>query len=951
MLTTLVPNPNLLSLSLCSLGLSSSSHTTVAAAAMTETGKKRKARGEATNRHGRRNNSKPNKSKTQRKKTGPHLPSSLKKELDRLNPHTHTIASDSDDGEEINSDEEIGVRELLAKDLYEYEEEEAEEESKKNKRYDAGSVDKLEYELPDELSNDFKDEDVQSDDEDDDDDDDTNRDENAASDESGEEDEGRHARMLQGVTGMPIEAFKEKKKNKKMKDTVLPELYPESDYNPSHDVVDGDGLVTLEDLLNPLRDNKGFVKLEKRMKEIERKARPIQAPLPKADQAKIERQVAYETSKKDVTKWQPIIQKNREAPTLVFDENVDLGFSTVGAIAADFEPRTEFEKKMAALVRDDKVFEAHKKDGSRLLEMNMVSVEDEKDRQNRIAKMHSLLFRHERKAKHMKKIKSKTYHRLLKKDKLKAESSRIENDPEAAKEYAMKQERQRAEERMTLRHKNQNRWAKRIIQRGLNSQDEGTRAAIAEQLHRHAALTRKMHSMKDSSSSSDDTSDEDDGDENSAGSDQDRVSKLLEKAKEKTMKVLEEEDEVPKSGLLSLPFMIRGLEKRKEAAVEEANTLVQEYEDSLKKLGNSDGSEDPKAASVSGRRVFGAAKSQISDAVNKGNKVKSDNIHGSSDSEDDLGDNKNNNTEDEEGNILQTGVSNDSVSIEEDIDNHQESVFKSFDEIIKNPGPKTTYEVSIFASDTWQKAKNRNEDKNIKKSSKVTDPVRQDVKDTEKEFGENSDTDSEGQMVDGILSSGPKLSYDLPSQKELIQQTFAGDDVEDDFEKDKQDILNKENPEPEKPVSLPGWGQWTHIQKKKGEPSWMLKEHESAQRKRAEALKRRKDARLKNVIISEKLDKKAEKLHTKALPFPYTSKEIFEQSMRMPIGPEFNPATAIGPLNRPEVVKRPGVIIKPIEFQEVNPHERQSVDKHRLKRSSKGNAGKPMKKMKTGRKS
>lgn len=45
----------------------------------------------------------------------------------------------------------------------------------------------------------------------------------------------------------------------------------------------------------------------------------------------------------------------------------------------------------------------------------------------------------------------------------------------------------------------------------------------------------------------------------------------------------------------------------------------------------------------------------------------------------------------------------------------------------------------------------------------------------------------------------------------------------------------------------------------------------------------------------------AEKLYTKALPFPFTSKEVFEQSIRMPIGPEFNPATTVGALNRPEV--------------------------------------------------
>lgn len=59
--------------------------------------------------------------------------------------------------------------------------------------------------------------------------------------------------------------------------------------------------------------------------------------------------------------------------------------------------------------------------------------------------MRSLLFRHEMKAKHIKKIKSKTYHRILKKEKLKAASAELQVDPEVAKEYAMKQEFKRAE--------------------------------------------------------------------------------------------------------------------------------------------------------------------------------------------------------------------------------------------------------------------------------------------------------------------------------------------------------------------------------------------------------------------------------------------------------------------------------------------------------------------------
>lgn len=44
-----------------------------------------------------------------------------------------------------------------------------------------------------------------------------------------------------------------------------------------------------------------------------------------------------------------------------------------------------------------------------------------------------------------------------------------------------------------------------------------------------------------------------------------------------------------------------------------------------------------------------------------------------------------------------------------------------------------------------------------------------------------------------------------------------------------------------------------------------------------------------------------EKLYAKTLPYPFASKDVFEQSIRMPIGPEFNPALVAGALTRPEV--------------------------------------------------
>lgn len=160
--------------------------------------------------------------------------------------------------------------------------------------------------------------------------------------------------------------------NRRKNDLVISEAYPESEYNPSRSVLDGDGRISIQDLLDPLHGMRGFSKVRTSMQRMEKKSMPIQAPLPKVDREKVERKVAYEQSKKDITKWEPLVKRNREVPTLYFDEDRNLGYSTVGAIASEFEPRSEFEKKIASLVNDNGVAEAHSKDGARLLELNKV---------------------------------------------------------------------------------------------------------------------------------------------------------------------------------------------------------------------------------------------------------------------------------------------------------------------------------------------------------------------------------------------------------------------------------------------------------------------------------------------------------------------------------------------------------------------------------------------------
>jgi U3 small nucleolar RNA-associated protein 14 len=69
------------------------------------------------------------------------------------------------------------------------------------------------------------------------------------------------------------------------------------------------------------------------------------------------------------------------------------------------------------------------------------------------------------------------------------------------------------------------------------------------------------------------------------------------------------------------------------------------------------------------------------------------------------------------------------------------------------------------------------------------------------------------------------------------------------------DVLSVKSPESEKLAFVRCWVQWTDIQQKKGLLSWMIKDHEVAKRNREEALKR-KDSKLKHVIISKHVDKK-----------------------------------------------------------------------------------------------
>ncbi|KAL4364070.1 hypothetical protein GQ457_04G014860 [Hibiscus cannabinus] len=237
------------------------------------------------------------------------------------------------------------------------------------------------------------------------------------------------------------------------------------------------------------------------------------------------------------------------------------------------------------------------------------------------------------------------------------------------------------QERMTLKHKNKLKWVKRILKRGLNAQDEGTRAAMAD----HALLMKKINIVNDSSSSSTIAV----------------IAVVMRITMFQMMIGHLKDEELPNFEVLSLPFMIRRMKKRKEETMKEAKLALQKYEQL--DLEGTNGAVNSKPATSSGRRVFGGrANSEVSNSNKKikTDDMKMDNYYGNSDSEDDFKVKENINIvggNDVEKNVCPKYDSKEAIHV------------SNFDDV-EDPGSKTTYDVAIFASLKSVKIENEHDD-------------------------------------------------------------------------------------------------------------------------------------------------------------------------------------------------------------------------------------------------
>ncbi|WKT47359.1 hypothetical protein QSH57_012264 [Fusarium oxysporum f. sp. vasinfectum] len=141
--------------------------------------------------------------------------------------------------------------------------------------------------------------------------------------------------------------------------------------------------------------------------------------------------------------------------------------------------------------------------------------------------------------------------------------------------------------------------------------------------------------------------------------------------------------------------------------------------------------------------------------------------------------------------------------------------------------------------------------------------------------------------------------------QEMVARAFAGEDVVGDFEDEKTAIAEEDD---DKVIdnTLPGWGSWVGD----GVSAKEKKRHQGRFLTKVDGIKKkdRKDAKLDKVIINEKRIKKNDRYLASQLPHPFESRQQYERSLRLPVGPEWQTKETFQDSTKPRVLMKQGII-------------------------------------------
>lgn len=635
-------------------------------------------------------------------------------------------------------------------------------------------------------------------DDDDNDEDDYGSDEGIASDDEDGDGGQFMLDLLNNLDNKEKDANEEKKEMRAA--LAHTSMIPESEFSST--AVKSSNL-TLDQLMGGITDTKGFQSVKNAMRDMtstiyendtSSSLSTTKTPVAKVVSERAERKVHYAEQSENVSGWTQIVKMNREAETLDFRPKDRITINKADLVQK-FQPTTDFEKEIAAALEeagdlDEKDIMAREK-----AEMfgneeddfddddlggNKLSAEEYKKRLGELSKMRALMFYEEQKRHRISKIKSKKYRKIRKKQKLRGieeeENEAAEHDEELAREIEEKAEMERMKERMSLKHRNTSKWAKRVLKRG-GAIDLETRKALSEQIRIGDELKKKMEGQF-------------------GESDEEEEVDLIAQARNILSETEQNGEDNNNKGIFKLAFMKKGIEAQRKRAKEEALELIRELE------GNESGQEsdvneeqDDKAREITTNKKAASAK-EMKNILGEGKLVASSLTFGNSTSVQVNGDidvgSKNMNTSHTQRDTVHT----ETISLTKTHHINQESESKSATSKVT---VSNTTIASVEESNPWLVSEKDNEDakdRNVtnKKRRKSKPSVsRQGIVNVADAINIISEKDTE---ADNSIRIDRKSSIEVASitkianlnQEELVKKAFATPnekEIEEEFENEK----------------------------------------------------------------------------------------------------------------------------------------------------------------------
>ncbi|KAI5922910.1 Utp14 protein-domain-containing protein [Camillea tinctor] len=617
----------------------------------------------------------------------------------------------------------------------------------------------------------------------------------------------------------------------------------------------------------------------KLMNKEEKASKPkkLDVPLARRQQAKIDREAAYEKTKQSLDRWTETVKHNRRADHLVFPlpqneiglarhDNTEIAPLNQKAVGTELEqtimaiieesglgPSAEKEKKDT---QDDEL------DGEGLSRTDRKALWQQKRRER------ELKSREDARAKRIAKIKSKAYHRVHKKQEqreaMKEHEAKVAAGEIDSEEERDAQDRQRAMERMGARHR-ESKWAKMSNKGGRAAWDESVRMGVTDMARRDEELRRRIEGK---SSKARDDDDDDDSDYSGDSEDGDERKRLLRQLND----ISKAEDTEPKSKLMRMEFMQKAENAKKKANDELIAQMRRELGSDNDDQSGSDDEPD-----FVGRKKFGQPSEKKEGSGEKAAKASKQ--------------------EKSKGDLLEArenfrASSNRSKGLSAPVPQEQNT----------NPTAGAWSQAATSGPAKKQKGKSSSSAVvlDLGADSVVIAPAAGPVKSL-KPSKKPAVSDNDAYSSDEDEGHRPIEFH----EQELIERAFGGLDVVGEFEKEKAEIESEDD---EKIVdnTLPGWGSWagegiSNREKNRHKGRFLTK-------KDGVRKKDRKDAKLKNVIISEKTVKKNTKYMASQLPHQFDSRATYERSLRLPMGPEWLTKESFQDVTKPKVIMKQGII-------------------------------------------